>query len=257
MLRIHQRDEDLRADIARAGAIAQRVFGENALLTAQGKIGAVVARVSAPCTPERTKRLVVPLTIRAGIDFSRHKFHNPAGGCYPPPWYSCWLSLSFCRAATFGNRLITGVQCSAVAGIHHALQLIVALVEQNEDIKRFFVFAALDQLAQPAQADETKTRREREVLLQQAIAVKVTQIVREQGLVRIKTFLTQGVRRQQLALGCLLTVWQTMPAWCSITSSSSFSASMSGPLKKNSVRSKSGARDAAGHRRQCGPVRRC
>ncbi|SAB97181.1 Uncharacterised protein [Enterobacter hormaechei] len=90
-----------------------------------------------------------------------------------------------------------------VAGIHYALQLIVALVEQNEDIKRFFVFAALDQLAQPAQADETKTRRERKVLLQQAIAVEVAQIVREQRLVRIKAFLTQGVRRQQLALGLL------------------------------------------------------
>ncbi|SAJ09086.1 Uncharacterised protein [Enterobacter hormaechei] len=90
-----------------------------------------------------------------------------------------------------------------VAGIHHALQLIVAFVEQNEDIKRFFVFAALDQLAQPAQADEAKTRRERKVLLQQAIAVEVTQIVREQRLIRIKAFLTQGVRRQQLALGLL------------------------------------------------------
>ncbi len=205
MLRIHQRDEDLRADIARAGAIAQRVFGENALLTAQGKIGAVVARVSAPGTPERTKRLVVPLTIRAGIDF----FHgiNFIIQRADVIHHQVVFMLAFAQLLP-GRHFREQVDHRRavqrqVAGIHHALQLIVALVEQNEDIKRFFVFAALDQLAQPAQADETKTRREREVLLQQAIAVKVTQIVREQGLVRIKAFLTQGVRRQQLALGLL------------------------------------------------------
>ncbi|WP_242660087.1 type VI secretion system baseplate subunit TssF, partial [Enterobacter roggenkampii] len=52
VLFIHQRDEDLRADIAGTGAVAQGVLGQHALLASQGKIGPVVARIAAPGAPE-------------------------------------------------------------------------------------------------------------------------------------------------------------------------------------------------------------
>jgi hypothetical protein len=73
-----------------------------------------------------------------------------------------------------------------MAGIHHALQLFIRLIQQDEDIEGFFAFTALDKRAQTAQADEAETGRKREILLQQAIAVKVAQIVRKQRLVGSK-----------------------------------------------------------------------
>lgn len=87
-----------------------------------------------------------------------------------------------------------------MAGIDHALQLFIRLVQQNEDVEGFFTLAALDKTAQAAQADKAEARRKREILLQQAIAVKVTQIVRKQRLVRLKALLAQRDRRQQLPL---------------------------------------------------------
>ena len=66
-----------------------------------------------------------------------------------------------------------------MAGIDNALQLFIGFIQQNEDIEGFFVFAALDQFAQPAQADEAETGRKSKVLLQETVAVKVAQFVRE------------------------------------------------------------------------------
>jgi hypothetical protein len=87
-----------------------------------------------------------------------------------------------------------------MAGIDHALQLFIRLIQQDEDVEGFFAFTALDERAQTAQANEAETGRKREILLQQAIAVKVAQIVRKQRLVRLKALLAQRVRRQQLSL---------------------------------------------------------
>jgi hypothetical protein len=76
-----------------------------------------------------------------------------------------------------------------MAGIHHALQLFIRFIQQDEDIEGFFAFTALEQRAQAAQADEAETGWEREILLQQTITVKVAQIVREQCLIRGKALL--------------------------------------------------------------------
>lgn len=80
-----------------------------------------------------------------------------------------------------------------MAGIDHALQLFIRLIQQNEDVEGFFAFTALDQRAQTAQADEAEAGRKRKVLLKQAIAVKVAQIVRQQRLVRLKALLAQRI----------------------------------------------------------------
>ena len=48
MLLIHQRDKDLRANVAGAGAVTQGVLREHALFPAQGKVGPVVACIAAP-----------------------------------------------------------------------------------------------------------------------------------------------------------------------------------------------------------------
>ena len=87
-----------------------------------------------------------------------------------------------------------------VAGIDHALQLFIRLIQQDEDVEGFLTFTALDQRAQAAEANEPESGRKGEILLQQTIAVKVAQIVRKQRLVRLKALLTQRVRRQQLSL---------------------------------------------------------
>ena len=90
-----------------------------------------------------------------------------------------------------------------MAGVDHALQLFIRLIQQDENIKGFFVFATLNQLAHTAEADKAETGRESKILLQQTVAVKIAQVVREQRLVRRKALLAQRVRRQQLSLRML------------------------------------------------------
>lgn len=93
-----------------------------------------------------------------------------------------------------------------MAGIDHALQLFIRLIQQDEDVEGFFTFTALDERAQAAEANEAETGRKREILLQQAIAVKVTQIVRKQRLVRLKSLWRSASVASSCRCGCWLTV---------------------------------------------------
>ena len=178
------------------------MLGQHALLASQGKIGPVVARIAAPGAPERTKRLVITLAVRAAIDFFHrvdfiiqrtdvidHQMVFMLTVIKLLPRRDLWEQVDDRRAVQ-----------RQMAGIDHALQLFIRLIQQDEDVEGFFTFTALDERAQAAEANEAETGRKREILLQQAIAVKVTQIVRKQRLVRLKSLLAQRIRCQQLPL---------------------------------------------------------
>ncbi len=76
-----------------------------------------------------------------------------------------------------------------MAVINHAFQRAVRFVEQNDDVERHGVVAAAQKRGKLAQTDKLEARRKGEILLQQTIAVKVAQIVRQQRLLRRKALL--------------------------------------------------------------------
>ena len=178
------------------------MLGQHALLAAQGKIGPVVARIAAPGAPERTKRLVIALAVRAAIDFfDRVNFIIQRTNVID---HQMVFMLAFIQLLTRRDLWEKvddrGTVQRQMAGIDHALQLFIRLIQQNEDVEGFFAFTAFDKRAQTAQADEAEAGRKGEILLQQAVAVKVAQIVGKQSLVRLKALLAQRVRGQQLSL---------------------------------------------------------
>ena len=76
-----------------------------------------------------------------------------------------------------------------MAAVHHAFQRAVSLIQQDDNVEFLRVIAAAQKRCQLAQADELETRRKGKILLQQPVAVEVTQIVRQQRLLRRKAFL--------------------------------------------------------------------
>ncbi len=202
MILIHQGEKHFRTDIARSGAIAQRVLRERALFTTQGEIRAIIPAVMAEGAPERPEDLLFALPFDRGeqalhrMDLIVQRTNVIDHQVILVLTVTDLKPLGGFREQVNDRRAVQG----QMGAVDNAFQRRIGLIQQDDDVKRQGVIAALQERRQLTQADKLEACRECKILLQQAVAVKITQIVGQQGLLGRKAFLLKRVIRQNLTL---------------------------------------------------------
>ncbi len=167
MLFIHQRQENLRTDIAGAGTVTLRMFRQRALFAPQRKIGAVVAAVVAVGAPERTENLFVALPFAGAvellhrIDFIIERTNIIDHQMIFMAVFAELLALGDAGKQVDDRRAVQ----RQMAAVHYAFQRGVAFIQQQHDLELAFAVDLLQQRAQLADADKLEARRKGEVLL--------------------------------------------------------------------------------------------
>ena len=101
------------------------------------------------------------------------------------------------RSARFGKRLIAGVQKSAkFAGIDDVLEPRLAALEQHDDLE-LAAGVAPKRRREAVEVDEQEALREREILLQQPIALEPAQRRGQQRLVVLEACPAYAFRPEQ------------------------------------------------------------